>query len=413
MSYNPYLDPVLEMKVLAYLTDQRFSTYLSKIKPLFFTGDRKSLFEAIRKSYMDYGEVTPEAVERITGKPYPTELDTVLVGNSLDILLDNLHLMALRRETRSKGEELIALAESRELTFETVMGAIELEPLLDEDDGSLIEAAQDVRSMYHLKATGKYQFIKTGYFTLDSWLGAEWPAETMLIGGTPGTGKTTLALCTMSRMARKYGTRSTMLNLEMNKDRLLSRMAADLAEIDYSDILAGTLTEEEERRLDVALDELVTLPTDIVCARGKDVGWLVSKIREYALQGSKVFFIDHLQLIESSSDDRNTALGEIVNQLKNASNKYGVRIIILTQLTDKGGGKWVVRDSGAVDSKVDTFMIMSAENDYDTRSIKFTLPKNRDGKPSESGFTLLLNAPWQRFIDPYESRLEKENHNDS
>jgi replicative DNA helicase len=230
----------------------------------------------------------------------------------------------------------------------------------------------------------------------------------MLIGGTPGTGKTTLALCAMSRMARKYGTRSTMLNLEMNKDRLISRMAADLAEVDYSDILSGALTDEENLRVQHALKEIVNLPIDIVCARGKDVGWLISKVREHALQGSKVFFVDHLQLIESSNEDRNTALGDITLALKNASNKFGVRVIILTQLTDKGGGKWVVRDSGAVDSKVDTFMIMEAENDYDTRSIRFKLPKNRDGKPSDTGFTMILNAPWQRFVDPYESRLERQ-----
>lgn len=402
---NPLIDVTLEMRVLAHLADDRYSSYITKVKDRLFTFERKNLYHAIRNSYNEWGRVTPESVERYTNKPYPTELDAVFIGNNLDILLDNLHLIALRREAYEKGQELISLSGNTDLTMEQVNKVLEFSPLLEEDTGDLAEAAQDLINQYRLKKSGQYQFIRTGFVTLDSWLGSQWPAETMLIGGTPGTGKTTLALCSQLRMAKKHGIRSTMINLEMSKDRLIARIAADIAEVDYSEILSGSLrSEEEEERFVSAVNEITELPIDIVCARGKDVGWIVSKIREYALQGSKVFFIDHLQLIQSDNDNRNQALGDITLALKNASAKYGVRVIILTQLTDKGGGKFTVRDSGEVDSKVDTFMIMEAESDSDTRHIRFKLPKNRDGKVSDTGFTMLLNAPWQRFIDPFESR---------
>lgn len=403
MPVNPLIDVTLEMKVLAHLADSRYSTYLTKVKDRLFTFERKNLYHAIRNSYNEWGRVTPESVERYTNKPYPTELDAVFIGNNLDILLDNLHLVALRREAHEKGQELISLSGNAGLTMEQVNKVLEFSPLLEEDTGDLTEAAQDLINQYRLKKSGQYQFIRTGFVTLDSFLGGEYPAETMLLGGEPGTGKTSFALKSQSNMALQDGTRSTMINLEMTKDLLIARMAADIAEVDYADIIAAGLTGEEENRFVSAVNKITDLPIDIVCARGKDVGWIVSKIREYALQGSKVFFIDHLQLIESENDNRNQALGQITLALKNAANKYGVKVVILTQLTDKGGGKYVVRDSGEVESKVDTFVVMQADSTNDIRHIQFKFEKNRNGKLGQ--FSMLFNSPYQRFIDPNESKL--------
>lgn len=395
MTINVYLDSVAEWKLLAALTDKKHFDYILSLKPDLFTNDRRNVLSAIQQCYLTYQDITPEGIEAFLGKPSPTELD-VSIANTIEPLVDRLHSVAIRRQLVEKSRELQSIAESQTLNLDTVHTALEFIPLLQEEDSSIVSGSNELLTRYKRKKDGSYQFISTGFPILDTYLGGEYAAELTLLGGEPGTGKTAFAFDSMLNMAFK-DIPSGMINLEMTKDLIVMRGAANLADIDAEDIMVGALNDEEESRFELALNQINDLPIHVISIRGANVTAIIGHVRILARKGCKVIFIDHLQLIESENDNRNQALGEITLALKNAASKFHVKIVILTQLTDKGGGKFVVRDSGDVESKVDTFIVMIATGDAPIRRIIFRMEKNRNGKLGE--FPMLFYSTRQRFVD--------------
>lgn len=396
MTINVYFDSVAEWKLLAALTDPRHFDHILSVKPDLFTHDRKQVLIAIQQSYLTYQDVTPESIEAFLGKTSPTELDVAVVS-TVEPLIDRLHNVAIRRQLIEKARELEVIAEGSTLNLDTVNAALEFVPLLQEEDSSIIEGSNELLTRYKRKKDGSYQFISTGYQILDTYLGGEYSAELTLLGGEPGTGKTAFAFDSMLNMAINHTIPSGMINLEMSKDLIVMRGAANLADVDAEDIMIGALSDADELRFEDAINRINELPIHVISIRGANVTTVIGHVRTLARKGCKVIFIDHLQLIESDNDNRNQALGEITLALKNAASKFHIKIVILTQLTDKGGGKFVVRDSGDVESKVDTFIIMIAEDDSPVRRIKFRMEKNRNGKLGE--FPMLFYSTRQRFVD--------------
>jgi KaiC/GvpD/RAD55 family RecA-like ATPase len=396
-----HLDINLEWRLLAHLMDEKYYDYIYKLKRDIFTLERQHVFDAIKQCHMTYGVVTPDGIETFYGKPSPTDLD-VHVGTQIDILIDRLYNVATHRQVADKARRLDMLSKEDVINFKVLYKELEFEPLLQEEDGSVLTGSQELLSKYQRKEEGTYHWVRTGFPTLDEYLGGEWPRELMLLGGTPGTGKTVLAFQSQIEMAMEYGTRSTMINLEMGKDALIARGAAHIAEVNISAIKKATLTPEEKDRFIAAVNKINELPIDIVCARGKDVHWIIGIIREYALKGSKVFFVDHLQLIRTASMNRNLELGEVTDLLKTVADKYGVHIVLLTQLTEKGKDDWTVRDSGVVETLVDTFVVIHTEDKDKVRRVYLSFKKNREGELGQTD--MLFYGEYQRFVDGMKPR---------
>lgn len=390
-----FIDSVAEWRLLAALTDKKHYDHILSIKPELFTNDRKLLLSAIQQCYLTYQSVSPEGIEAFYGKIAPAELDVSIV-DTVEPLVDRLHTIAIRRQLIEKSRELQVIAEQQTLNLDSVHSALEFIPLIQDEDDSILSGSQELLTRYKRKKDGKYEFISTGFPMLDSYLGGEYAAELTLLGGEPGTGKTAFAFNSMINMAFQ-GIPSGMINLEMTKDLIVMRGAANLADVDAEDIMVGALSDDEEKRFEYAVNTINSLPIHVISTRGINVTTLIGHIRSLSRKGCKVIFIDHLQLIESDNDNRNQALGEITLALKNAASKFHVKVVILTQLTDKGGGKYVVRDSGDVESKVDTFFVMIANGDEPIRRITFRMEKNRNGKLGE--FPMLFYSTRQRFVD--------------
>lgn len=392
-----YISPSLEWRTLGKLTEQQYADAVDRITDRLFTNERKQVFEAIRQSYAVYGNVTPETLERFLKKPSPSELD-VHNNVNLDAAIEELHRLAIKRQLKRKADTLASLAEMHDPNLDQIQQELEFDPILTEEDGTVKIGTQQFLTDLHHKMTGKYQFISTGFPMLDLRLGGEWTKRGLtLLGALPGTGKTGLALQSMVLMAEKQGTASLMINLEMAKKRLVSRIVANLASIDGSKLAVGDLDEDEKLQVEIAAQRLDSLPLYMVCNSDLDVTRIIGYIKDYIKRGVKVVFIDHLQLIKSYNDNRNNALGDIAWALKQCADKHDIAIILLSQLTKKDG-RYVIRDSGEVESKCDVFMLLSSDGCTDpVRRITVELPKNRDGMIEE--FPLLFNAPFQRFSD--------------
>lgn len=396
---NIHIDSTREWRLLGYLTDPKFYPWIDMLKPALFTAERVKVFEAIQQSYRKYGDVTPEGIEVFLGKQSPAQLD-VPVGTNIEGLVDCLVDVARRRQAHSLGSHLQELSSDPSLTVDRIHKALEFQPIMQDEDAEVLPGSQILLANYRRKKEGTYDYVSTGIPTLDSYMRGEWQIGFTLLGALSGTGKTALALQSMMEMAR-LNIPSMMICLEMEKDALIERMAANIAMVDSSDIAVGELTDDEETRFEHAVNYINNLPIKLISNGDLDVGQIIAHIREWANKGYKVFFIDHLQLIKSSNDNRNNALGEISWALKMIANKLKIRIVVLTQLTKKDGG-YEVRDSGEVRPKAETFIVLSTDSDADKRTVMVTFEKNRSGRLG--AFPLLFEAKYQKFTDTQAKR---------
>ena len=81
-----------------------------------------------------------------------------------------------------------------------------------------------------------------------------------IIAARPSMGKTALALNIAQHVALKLKQTVAIFSLEMSQESLLTRMLCAAARVDSQRFRAGYLTQEERRKLNHALHELVEAP---------------------------------------------------------------------------------------------------------------------------------------------------------
>lgn len=393
------IDFSAEWRSLAALANPVNYDKITKLSDQLYTHDRKPVFEAMRQMWQDTNAITLHELKYYLRKDVPQELAAPQNVN-LDVLIAELQRCAIRRQLDTKAKILAQLAEQDEPDLDQIKQELEFTPVDTTEDSSTITGVANFLTTLNHKSTGVYQFVSTGFPTLDSYLGGEWCKRGLtILGALPGTGKTALAFQSMMLMAQKNNTPSLMINLEMSKERIIQRGVANLANVDGDNLATGMLDDNEKECVEVAAQAITKLPIYIISNSDLDVTRIVGHIKDHAAKGVKVIFVDHLQLIRSSNENRNSALGEIAWALKMAADKYDVRVIVLTQLTDKNG-RYVVRDSGDVESKADVFMILTSDSAGDIRRVTVQFMKNRDGKLGE--FPFIFHAKYQRFADAAE-----------
>ena len=84
--------------------------------------------------------------------------------------------------------------------------------------------------------------------------------DLVILAARPSMGKTALALNIAQHVALKLKQTVAIFSLEMSKESLLTRMLCSAARVDSQKFRAGYLTQEERRKLNHALHELVEAP---------------------------------------------------------------------------------------------------------------------------------------------------------
>lgn len=399
-SVNTHLDSSVEWKALAHFLDPKFFDWIYRCSAELFTNGRAEVFDAIRQSHMTYGIVTPESIEEFLGKQSPAELD-VPISNNIDVLINRLINVSVRRQIKEKARQLEAIADGATIDIDNIHSILEFVPVMQEQDASIVPGTQEFLADLNRKIEGTYKFVSTGFQSFDVSLSGEWPVGLTLLGALPGVGKTTIAFQSMVNMAIREGTPSLIFSMEMSKKRLVARAVANLADIPLNKIKIGDLTTTERESVEHWTNYINDLPIYVVSMPAMNVSQIIGYMREYMNKGVKVFFIDHLQCIISEIENRNNALGAIARALKAVADKNGLRTILLCHLTKKEGGRLEVRDSGEVQGVAETFITLSTDSKDDLVRVEVAFEKNRDGDTRP--FPMMFNKPMQRFIDGLET----------
>lgn len=240
--------------------------------------------------------------------------------------------------------------------------------------------------------------------------GGAHPGHIWLIGGRPGTGKTSLAVQIAVEIALRYPV--LFFSLEQPKKELLYKIIASIAEVDSMLINEAKNDPAMMAKIYEATQITDGLRLYIDDTPELSAGAIRSRVRAARQRwGIVAVFIDYIQLIKVSdrSNNRDQALGDASRGLKVMAKQEEVALIELAQLNRKIEDRADptpklsdFRESGSFEGDADVAMILARQNDRskdgedeETDDIDGCLLKNRHGPTGV--IPMWFHRPFTRF----------------
>jgi replicative DNA helicase len=266
------------------------------------------------------------------------------------------------------------------------------------------KAEEDIEDYEREKGTAVF----TPYPSINDAVGSLQGGDMIVLGATPGSGKTAMLLNMAVGMA-KEGKKIDVFSLEMPMKQLRRRMICSLAEIDSSKFRKFELSEEEKNRYNqYATTEFDKLPIKIF----KQQSVTVDYIRTIEMKSdSDIVFIDYLGLIDSYGNKASyEKFSEISRNIKLLAMQSNKPIVCLHQLNreiqnrdDKLPKISDLRDSGKIEQDADMIWFVHRPFCYDANKspdeMLFMVAKNRHGM-NNATIPMVFNGMHQKITEP-------------
>jgi replicative DNA helicase len=394
-----YTDTTAEWRLLSTLMDN--PEIMHSITKQIFTEERQDVFDAMKNTYIKYGELSYEGLRIAMNGNIPPQVTSGVVANQR-ALVDELVLIARRRQLYLASKELEEQSKRFNPDEVAIASALDFDPIAPTADSTIIPGAQKMLGDLFQKTAGQYKFTHTGLKFLDQMLGGEWMPKTLtVIMAKPGTGKTALVGQSMFEMASQYNIPSLLFSLEMAKEQLVMRWVSYMLEIDSSQLLVGRITANQRKQVEEAVMKLQQLPIFVIDTPSIRLDQIQKDIKDFAGKGGKVVFLDYIQIVNHMSTGlRNYDLGQVAQALKESAKENGVAVVLLSQMNKGGEGMDAIRDSGEISQIADTVLELSPIDDFANvdglRAINLKFHKNRNGRLGTS--PVVFNGAFQKFI---------------
>ncbi|KAB7707608.1 replicative DNA helicase [Bacillus aerolatus] len=288
----------------------------------------------------------------------------------------------------------------------------EVDALLNEAEKSIMEVAQrkNTSAFHNIKdvlvrtydniellhnRVGDVTGIPTGFAELDSMTAGFQRNDLIIVAARPSVGKTAFALNIAQNVATKTDENVAIFSLEMGAEQLVMRMLCAEGNINAQNLRTGSLTDEDWRKLTMAMGSLSNSGIFIDDTPGVRIGEIRSKCRRLKQeQGLGMILIDYLQLIQGngrSGENRQQEVSEISRSLKALARELEVPVIALSQLSrgveqrqDKRPMMSDIRESGSIEQDADIVAFLYRDDYYDKESenkniIEIIIAKQRNG----------------------------------
>jgi replicative DNA helicase len=218
--------------------------------------------------------------------------------------------------------------------------------------------------------------VSTGFTKFDEYTGGMHPGDLVILAARPSMGKTALALNIAQHVALKLQQTVAIFSLEMSKESLLTRMLCAAARVDSQKFRAGYLNQEERRKLNHALHELVEAPLYIDDTAGVNIMDIHAKLRRLKAEGRdpKLVVVDYLQLMTGRGrfENRNQEVSALSRGMKLLAKDLQVPMLVLSQLSravesrqgDHRPQLSDLRESGSIEQDADVVGFIFREEVY-------------------------------------------------
>jgi replicative DNA helicase len=254
--------------------------------------------------------------------------------------------------------------------------------------------------------------ISTGFVDLDKLTSGLHGGEMIVIAARPSMGKTSLAMNIAEHVVLEQRLAVGVFSLEMTAESLVLRMLCSRARVNLRDIREGFLAERDFPKLTGAAGKLANAPLFIDDSASLSILQLRARARRMAQQhGIKLFIIDYLQLLHSTSarrvENRQQEIADISNGIKALAKELEVPVIVLSQLNrelekDKSRKPRLsdLRESGAIEQDADLVALLykpnsgdeeeaTAREETDGGAVNLLIAKQRNGPTGEVPLTFL------------------------
>ncbi|MBM7648159.1 replicative DNA helicase [Bacillus ectoiniformans] len=288
----------------------------------------------------------------------------------------------------------------------------EVEGLLSEAEKSIMEVAsrKNTSAFHNIKDVlvrtydniellhnrkGDVTGIPTGFAELDGMTAGFQRNDLIIVAARPSVGKTAFALNIAQNVATKTEENVAIFSLEMGAEQLVMRMLCAEGNINAQNLRTGSLTDEDWRKLTMAMGSLSNSGIFIDDTPGVRIGEIRAKCRRLKQEhGLGMILIDYLQLIQGngrSGENRQQEVSEISRSLKALARELEVPVIALSQLSrgveqrqDKRPMMSDIRESGSIEQDADIVAFLYRDDYYDKESenkniIEIIIAKQRNG----------------------------------
>ena len=208
--------------------------------------------------------------------------------------------------------------------------------------------------------------LATGHDEIDRVLQGIQKSDLIILAGRPSTGKTTMALSIVEKIALGIPTQAprsvALFSLETKSNSVISRMLSHHARVSRLKLAAGTVDVEDYGKLQAAADVLRRAPIYVedeacnineICDRARELN------RAY---GIDFIVVDYLQLVNCAEFRTRGFLHErvaICQALKSMAKKMKIPVLVLSQLCRTSGASNDV--SGLIDQLQSTGLVKVAD----------------------------------------------------
>jgi len=257
----------------------------------------------------------------------------------------------------------------------------------------LVRTYDNIELLHNRK--GDVTGIPTGFSELDRMTAGFQRNDLIIVAARPSVGKTAFALNIAQNVATKTDENVAIFSLEMGAEQLVMRMLCAEGNIDAQRLRTGSLTDEDWRKLTMAMGSLSNSGIFIDDTPGIRISEIRSKCRRLKQEhGLGMILIDYLQLIQGSgrsSENRQQEVSEISRSLKALARELEVPVIALSQLSrgveqrqDKRPMMSDIRESGSIEQDADIVAFLYRDDYYNKETenkniIEIIIAKQRNG----------------------------------
>lgn len=245
------------------------------------------------------------------------------------------------------------------------------------------------RVIENIGKRGSEPELKTGIDAIDKGTLGLHPSQLMVLAARPGQGKTSLATQVTYTLA-DAGKKVTFISLELTRETLIEKIFCQQYAINSRKLLTNTLNEEEKFLLKTFGNVISQMPIHIVddyCFNENELFTLI----EHLENRPEVLILDHIQHIRTDDArvERET-LNNYLRYLKEIAMKFGISIVVLSQINRQGDDKPTLanlKGTGSIEEIADAVIILHqkiqkenfVERDSNKIEIILDVAKNRFG----------------------------------
>ena len=250
--------------------------------------------------------------------------------------------------------------------------------------------------------------LPSGFQDLDHATTGFHPGDLVVVGGRPGSGKTSFAMNVAEHAVIK-GHRVLVFSMEMPARQLGLRLIASLGRISFEKLRTGRMEDADWPSLTSAVSMLTDGRLHINAKSAQTVATIRAEARRVAKAEGKLglIVIDYLTKIPGEGENQNLRVAEVIQGLKAIGMELDVPVLVLAQLSRAGEKEkrppvvTDIRDSGVVEQEADLILLLDREELRDPETTRkgvadLKVAKFRNG---ESGQVIPLTflGPFMRF----------------